>query len=125
LPVKMKRLHPVFHVSLLWKEIPTPEEMRLRLTDTIPTEDATSIDNLTDQVLNSDLPEQILDEQGKPVFLVEKLINRRRSGNGFEYQVKWLGYPDTENTWEPAKNILGKEARAMMHKLNSESKASK
>ena len=70
------------------KLIPTPEEMRLRLTDTIPTEDATSIDNLTDQVLTSDLPEQILDEQGKPVFLVEKLINRRRSGNGFEYQVK-------------------------------------
>jgi len=123
LPDKMKRLHPIFHVSLLWKEKPTPAELEFRLSDSITTDDATAIDNLTDQVLSSDLPEQTLDEEGNPIYLVEKLLKRRKAGKGYEYQVKWLGYPDTENTWEPSKNILGKAARAMMHKLNSENKS--
>jgi len=122
LPDKMKRLHPIFHVSLLWKEKPTTAELEFRLSDSITTDDATAIDNLTDQVLSSDLPEQTLDEEGNPIYLVEKLLKRRKAGKGYEYQVKWLGYPDTENTWEPSKNILGKAARAMMHKLNSENK---
>jgi transposase InsO family protein len=34
-------------------------------------------------------------------FEVEKILAKR----GTEYLVKWLGYPDSENTWEPRTNL--------------------
>jgi hypothetical protein len=36
---------------------------------------------------------------------VEKLVEKRRIGRTVQYQVKWLGYPDSENTWEKKKDI--------------------
>jgi hypothetical protein len=36
---------------------------------------------------------------------VEKLVNKRRIGRTVQYLVKWLGYPDSENTWEKRKDI--------------------
>lgn len=39
------------------------------------------------------------------VFDVEKIIDKREGSNGFEYYVKWLGWPPSANTWEPAANI--------------------
>lgn len=38
-------------------------------------------------------------------FVVEKLVERRRSGRGFEYLVKWLGYLETEGSWAKKKDI--------------------
>ena len=38
-------------------------------------------------------------------FEVEKIINYRDIDNGREYLVKWKGYPDTDNTWEPDTNL--------------------
>jgi hypothetical protein len=36
---------------------------------------------------------------------VEKLVNKRRIGRTVQYLVKWLGYPNSENTWEKRKDI--------------------
>lgn len=33
------------------------------------------------------------------VFLVERIINRRRDGNQTWYLVKWVGYPNSFNSW--------------------------
>ena len=38
-------------------------------------------------------------------FEVEDIITHRVVNNGTEYLVKWLGYPDSENTWEPDTNL--------------------
>jgi hypothetical protein len=39
------------------------------------------------------------------VFEVEKILAHRTSNNGKEYLIKWLGYPDSDNTWEPDTNL--------------------
>ncbi|KAL8856250.1 MAG: hypothetical protein Q9178_007137 [Gyalolechia marmorata] len=38
-------------------------------------------------------------------WAVEKLIEKRRIGRAVKYLVKWLGYPDSENSWERKKDI--------------------
>ena len=43
----------------------------------------------------------------KTVFYeVEKIVDKRTNIYGLvEYLVKWKGYPSSENTWEPKKNL--------------------
>ncbi len=38
-------------------------------------------------------------------WAVEKVIEKRRIGRTVKYLVKWLGYPDSENSWERKKDI--------------------
>ena len=40
-----------------------------------------------------------------PEYEVEAIISHRRSGKGQAYLVKWKGYPTSENTWEPERNL--------------------
>jgi hypothetical protein len=39
---------------------------------------------------------------------VEELQGRRKVGRGFQYFVKWVGFPNSENTWERKKDISAK-----------------
>lgn len=36
-------------------------------------------------------------------FVPEKIVKQRGRGKDVEYLIKWLGYPDKFNTWEPTK----------------------
>ena len=39
-------------------------------------------------------------------FMVERILgSRERPAGGTEYQVKWQGYTDADNTWEPAAHL--------------------
>jgi len=38
-------------------------------------------------------------------FTVERILDKRIRNNKVEYLIKWEGYPDTENTWEPQENL--------------------
>jgi transposase InsO family protein len=74
---KDAKIHPVFHISLLE-----------------PADAKTPV--------QKDFHYQA---DGNDEWEVEKIIQQRRKGRRQEYLVKWLGYPDSENTWEPATHL--------------------
>src|SRR5258707_5197385 len=45
--------------------------------------------------------------KGEEEYEVERIINHRRTGRArtLQYLVKWIGYPEVDNTWEPADQI--------------------
>ena len=73
------RIHPTFHVSLLE---PAPHGTE--------TQDTIEVD-----------PEQ--------EYEVERIIGKRHKHGKTEWLVKWKGYGDTENTWEPDENLTNCE----------------
>lgn len=69
------KIHPIFHISLLEK---APDDITVT----------------TDIVVENN------DE-----YEIEKILKARGSIKKREYLIKWKGYPNSENTWEPAKNL--------------------
>jgi len=77
LPKGMK-IHPIFHVSLLE---PAPP--------------------------NAELAQDITIESDDVDYEVEEIKDLRKFGRQWKYLVKWKEYDDTDNTWEPLKNLKG------------------
>jgi len=51
-------------------------------------------------------PVDIGDDSDDNEYIVEKIVDKRKGKNGAaEYLVKWKGWSEKSNTWEPAKNI--------------------
>ena len=71
------------------------------------------------------------DEKGEPDddFQVEKIIKKRTKNGQVEYYLKWVGYSEDDNTWEPKANLncqdLIDEFEASQEKGKSTSKQSK
>jgi hypothetical protein len=71
-----------------------------------------------------------LDNSVNNLYDVEKIIAKRYDGEKILYLVKWLDYPDSENTWEPLAHLSGipdmvekfeaEEMRKLTKKLSSE-----
>ncbi|KAJ9523672.1 hypothetical protein QJQ45_020105 [Haematococcus lacustris] len=80
LPSAMSRIHPVFHVSLL-----RPYEGNF---GRLPPTELGWLDD-------------------SPQYEVERIVSHRhvRAGKAKEFLVKWKGYEDSDNTWEPASNL--------------------
>ena len=38
-------------------------------------------------------------------YNIEKILDRRKVAGKFEYKIKWEGYPMSQSTWEPMKNL--------------------
>jgi hypothetical protein len=83
------RAHPVFHSSKL-------KAYKLNNPATFPSR-------------HPPRPEP-LDVEGEKQFVVEAIVDEKGRGRARRYLVKWVGYPDSENTWEPAANVEDTEA---------------
>ena len=71
------RIHNVFHATLLrqYKE-----------------------NEIYGQNFNEPPPELL---EGEEVYEVETILNHRKRGRGYQYYVKWQGYPISDASWEP------------------------
>lgn len=77
LPTTMK-IHNVFHVSLLTRHKPNT-------------------------IAGRDFPEPPPDiVEGEEHYEVDKILNSRYIGNELQYLVRWVGYDQGEDSWEPA-----------------------
>lgn len=45
------------------------------------------------------------DSEGYPIYVVEKIINKKIALGKILYRVKWFNYPNSKNTWEPEENL--------------------
>ena len=88
---KTMNIFPVFHISLLE---PAPPGA--------PPAPVTEI-----QPVNPDA-----------VYDVEMVLDYRNVRGRSEYLVKWLDYPDSENSWEPKKNLKCPEKLEAFHRQN-------
>ena len=75
------RIHPVFHTSLL---SPYEENEAHGPSYTLPP------------------PEEV---EGQEEFEVEAILAHRGQGARRRYLIKWKGYPTSDNTWEPERNL--------------------
>ena len=75
---EMWRIHNVFHASLL---------RRYRENDVYGA--------------NYDRPLAELNDKGQEVYNIETILKHRKRGRGYQYYVKWEGYPITEASCEP------------------------
>ena len=48
------------------------------------------------------LPDLVEEEEE---YEVEAILNSRKKGQYIEYLVKWKGYSDAKNSWEPRENV--------------------
>jgi hypothetical protein len=46
-------------------------------------------------------------------YEVEEIMKHRRIGKGYQYLIKWKGYPHSENTWELSRNSLPQAAEIL------------
>lgn len=44
-------------------------------------------------------------EDGSREYEVERIVGERRRGRRVEYLVKWKGFGEFENSWEPSYNL--------------------
>ena len=58
---------------------------------------------------------------GNPEFEVETILDSRVRRQRVQYLVKWVGYSEAENTWEPARNVAhAKELLDDFHRTHPE-----
>jgi len=50
--------------------------------------------------------------EGEEEFTIEHIVEERKVGRGKQYLVRWKGYPESDNSWEPARALQDTEALA-------------
>lgn len=55
-------------------------------------------------------PAPIKSDTGEEEYFVQDIIDEKRSGRGYKYLVRWIGYGEEENRWLPRKELEDTEA---------------
>ncbi|XP_070054806.1 uncharacterized protein [Nicotiana tomentosiformis] len=84
LPPSLSSVHPVFHVSMLWKYVGDPFHV---------------LDFITVQ-LDGDLTYDV-----EPVAILDWQVQKLRSKNIASEKVQWRGHPVEESTWETERDM--------------------
>ena len=58
-------------------------------------------------------PQPPIEVEGEPEYVVEEILDSRLRRNKLEFLVKWEGYTDENNSWEPEDNC--KNLQAAIH----------
>lgn len=72
-------------------------------------------DQPDDSLLQPSPPSMPADSGGSTMYDIERIVRWRKRGDRAEFEVKWAGYADAHNTWEPHRNLtlFGAEAKAL------------
>jgi hypothetical protein len=55
-------------------------------------------------------------------WAVEKIIDERKHGHGYQYLVKWIGYGDEENRWLSRQELINCEVLDRWEEVNTADK---
>ena len=60
-------------------------------------------------------PPDLIDDEEE--YEVEHIVNHRHHGwaRQLQYLIKWKGYPESDNTWEPADQVHASELIKLYH----------
>lgn len=50
-------------------------------------------------------PPELFSESGHEEYEIEKILAKKKIRGKWHRLVKWKGYPDHENSWEPVENM--------------------
>lgn len=82
-------------------------------TTTDPLPQAPDGSQATDDTPTADLQDPCstdYEQSAQDVYQVEKILRQRRLNGEHQFLIKWLGFPHSQNTWEPASNIIDKRS---------------
>jgi hypothetical protein len=91
----MRHLHDVFHVSLLDAVKPTSLSPRMPPP-----------------------PPALYIKDDQEYFEIGDILDSKHIGHRLHYLVKWKGFPDSENSWEPLINIPAHGLIKEFHRRN-------
>ena len=73
---------------------------------------------------DDELAPEVEGEEGEEEYVVERIVDKRTSKSGkVEYFLKWKGYGEEDNTWEPKENVSCKDMIDDFEKKLREKKA--
>ena len=104
-------------------KVVSPNAMKLKLPASYKIHDVINVSRLRlykePSAGQRTTPPEPVEVKGQPEYKVEEVLDSRLKKGKLEYLVKWSGYTDEYNTWEPVFNLENsKEAIEDFHKEN-------
>ncbi len=80
-------------------------------------EDSTTVEETDDKNVSfvRASPSPLCKTSVDKIFIVERILAYRRCGQRGLYLIKWHGWPETHNSWEPTQNIIDKKLIRTYH----------
>ena len=90
-------------------EVISPNVVRLKLPQSFKVDTPINVSHLQPYKPSTIPGQQItlqspIEVEGEPEYLVEEILDSRLCYNKLEFLVKWKGYTDENNSWEPEDN---------------------